>query len=45
MFELLGLVPKPPNFRQGSDKVDAPVYQMPKCFNPRKEDTTTTKSA
>lgn len=39
MFELLGLVPKPPNFRQGSDKTDVPVYQMPKCFNPRKEET------
>ncbi|ORY98515.1 biotin synthase [Syncephalastrum racemosum] len=27
MFDLLGLVPKPPNFEQGSDKADQPVYQ------------------
>lgn len=43
MFDLLGLVPKPPNFAQGSDKKKVPVYnqsQMPKCFKPRKEETT-----
>ncbi|KAJ8658913.1 biotin synthase [Lichtheimia ornata] len=26
MFELLGLVPKPPNFEQGSDNPEQPVY-------------------
>ncbi|KAI8983018.1 biotin synthase [Pilobolus umbonatus] len=35
MFDLLGLMPKPPNFQQGSEKVDLPVYQMPKCFKPK----------
>ncbi|KAI8360887.1 biotin synthase [Choanephora cucurbitarum] len=38
MFELLGLVSKPPNFEQGSDRREAPVYQMPKCFKARKEE-------
>ncbi|KAI8139611.1 biotin synthase [Fennellomyces sp. T-0311] len=27
MFQLLGLVPKPPNFEQGSDKTEQPSYQ------------------
>lgn len=45
MFELLGLVPKPPNFAQGSDKKQAPVYQMPKCFKARKEEDATESSA
>ncbi|KAL0095015.1 biotin synthase [Phycomyces blakesleeanus] len=27
MFEFLGLVPKPPNFEQGADKIDQPSYQ------------------
>ncbi|KAI8050727.1 biotin synthase [Thamnidium elegans] len=40
MFDMLGLVPKPPNFLQGADKKDVPVYQMPKCFNARKEEPT-----
>lgn len=39
MFEILGLVSKPPNFEQGSDRKEIPVYQMPKCFKPRKEDS------
>lgn len=39
MFDMLGLVPKPPNFLQGADKKEVPVYQMPKCFNARKEES------
>ncbi|CAO3620789.1 unnamed protein product [Cunninghamella blakesleeana] len=27
MFEVLGLVPKPANFQQGSDKLEQPIYQ------------------
>ncbi|KAI7908235.1 biotin synthase [Cokeromyces recurvatus] len=38
MFELLGLVPKPPNFAQGADRKEVPVYQMPKCYKPRIEE-------
>ncbi|CAO3701088.1 unnamed protein product [Rhizopus stolonifer] len=38
MFDLLGLVAKPPNFEQGSDRKEIPNFQMPKCYNPRKEE-------
>ncbi|EIE79238.1 hypothetical protein G6F57_001846 [Rhizopus arrhizus] len=38
MFDLLGLVAKPPNFEQGADRKELPVYQMPKCYKPRKQD-------
>lgn len=44
MFDTLGLVPKPPNFLQGSDRKSIPTYQMPqmpKCFKARKEESTT----
>ncbi|RCH91895.1 biotin synthase [Rhizopus stolonifer] len=41
MFDILGLVAKPPNFAQGSDRKEAPVYQMPKCFKARKQEEET----
>ncbi|KAI9246370.1 biotin synthase [Sporodiniella umbellata] len=38
MFDLLGLVAKPPNFEQGSDRKEIPNFQMPKCYNPKREE-------